>query len=246
MKVRLGFSATGGLILALAMASASFNALASEPPVKQSTSGICHADDSPYYSKTKNYEGFTSLEECLDDDGRLPRGYILSKLDDSAAPTPAGEYDRDNFRHWVDKDGDCQDERAEALISTSTIEVRFTDESRCTVASGRWISPFTGDVIHAASKIDIDHIVSLAYAWDRGADRWTDEEREEFANDHRNMWPVELSLNRSKGARGPTEWLPPAGRCQYVGRFLRISKIYDLNLSAGELKWMRGFLDQNC
>jgi hypothetical protein len=39
---------------------------------------------------------------------------------------------------------------------------------------------------------------------------------------------VELSLNRSKGARGPNEWLPPSGQCGYVARFARVVKQYEL------------------
>lgn len=34
--------------------------------------------------------------------------------------------------------------------------VRFADESRCRVVSGRWISPFTGKVIQNSSEIDIE------------------------------------------------------------------------------------------
>ncbi|WP_227520150.1 DUF1524 domain-containing protein [Marinobacter sp. LV10R510-11A] len=39
--------------------------------------------------------------------------------------------------------------------------------------------------------------------WERGANEWSREKREEFANDLRNLWPVEASLNRSKGAKDP-------------------------------------------
>jgi hypothetical protein len=73
-------------------------------------------------------------------------------------------------------------------------------------------------------------------AWDHEAANWTQEKREAFANDPRNIWPVELSLNRSKGARGPEGWLPPSGQCQYIARFMAVTKIYRLSFSDDEVR----------
>ncbi|WP_260312648.1 HNH endonuclease family protein [Marinobacter sp. 3-2] len=144
-------------------------------------------------------------------------------------------YDRSAFGHgWDDADGDCQDSRAEALIVQSTTQVRFADERRCRVVTGRWISPFTSKIIQNSSEIDIDHVVPLKWAWEHGANTWSREKREKFVNDPVNLWSVELSLNRQKGARGPEEWLPPSGRCQYVSRFFRIVKLYGLRLSQSQ------------
>lgn len=121
-------------------------------------------------------------------------------------------YKRSAFGHgWADVDGDCQNSRAEALIVTSTTQVRFATDKRCRVTTGRWISPFTNQVIQNASDIDIDHVVPLAWLWNRGAGHWEREKRERFTHDPVNLWPVEASLNRSKGAKEPDEWLPPAG-----------------------------------
>lgn len=44
-----------------------------EPPVKMSKSGICHERGGTYYSKTKNYTAFNTLEECLRAGGRRPK-----------------------------------------------------------------------------------------------------------------------------------------------------------------------------
>ncbi len=45
--------------------------------VKKSKSEICHAPDSPYYLKTKNYTAYPTLEDCLasSDKARLPKNY---------------------------------------------------------------------------------------------------------------------------------------------------------------------------
>jgi hypothetical protein len=202
--------------------------------IKKSNSGICHPPEGGWYDRTKNYKAFDFVEACLATGGRLPKGVSRSHQASigyaEVRQEPNSGYARERFgAGWADADGDCQDSRAEALIQMSSTTVRFADSKRCRVITGRWISPFTGNVIQNASDIDIDHVVPLRWAWYHGAADWTQEKRETFANDPRNLWPVELSLNRSKGARGPEDWLPPSGRCQYIARFSRLIKIYKLS-----------------
>lgn len=213
--------------------------------IKMSTSGLCHPPQSSWYERTQNYRAFKSLDDCLDAGGKLPRG--VSRKSTLISPQQtlamAQKYERSAFGHgWDDADGDCQNSRAEALIATSTTPVRFASDKRCRVVTGRWISPFTNQVIQNASDIDIDHVVPLAWSWERGAKQWPREKREEFANDLRNLWPVEASLNRSKGAKGPNEWLPPSGQCGYVARFYRVVKIYKIEPRPAEKEWIRAFL----
>ena len=43
------------------------------PNVKKSSSGICHEKGSQYYKQTKKFESFSSIEDCLNSGGRLPR-----------------------------------------------------------------------------------------------------------------------------------------------------------------------------
>nr|WP_244264450.1 HNH endonuclease family protein [Marinobacter algicola] len=219
--------------------------------VKKTKSGICHPPASSYYDRTKNYKPFNSVESCLAAGGRLPKGMGGQQTDKASASVTIASnntgYERSKFGHgWDDSDGDCQDSRAEALIAQSSTTVRFADERRCRVVTGRWISPFTGKVIQNASDIDIDHVVPLKWAWNHGANTWSRAKREKFANDPVNLWSVELSLNRQKGARGPEEWLPPAGKCQYVSRFLRITKIYGLDPSQIESQRHQQRLAEHC
>ena len=231
------------LPICLLVLSVLFSILADAALVKKSNSGLCHPPQSSWFERTKNYRAFDSLEACLHSGGQLPRGVTLASTNNSQYPS--GEYKRSAFGHgWDDVDGDCQDSRAEALIAQSTTKVRFADESRCRVVTGRWISPFTGKVIQNSSEIDIDHVVPLRWAWDRGANDWASNKREKFANDPVNLWPVELSLNRSKGARGPDKWLPPSAQCGYVARFFRVVKQYDLHPSSSEAEWLASFLNK--
>ncbi|MBO6813103.1 MAG: HNH endonuclease [Marinobacter sp.] len=211
--------------------------------IKKTSSGICHPPESSYYDRTENFLAFDSLEKCVASGGRLPK-QLASNNAPKLNKHGTNSYRRSAFGHgWDDADGDCQNSRAEALIASSGTPVRFASDNRCRVAAGRWISPFTGNVIQNSQGIDIDHVVPLKWAWDRGADEWSLAKRESFANDPINLWPVELALNRSKGARPPNEWLPPAGQCGYVARFVRIVKGYDLKPSSYESYWLRSFLD---
>jgi hypothetical protein len=213
--------------------------------IKKTSTGICHPPASAYYERTQSFTAFDSVEACLASSGRLPKRLADEYARESLQSGP-DSYERSAFAHgWDDADGDCQNSRAEALIATSTTNVRFATDQGCRVITGRWISPFTGKVIQNTSEIDIDHVVPLKWAWERGASGWAKTEREEFANDMSNLWPVELSLNRSKGAKGPDEWLPPAGQCGYVARFSRLVRMYDLHPSASESAWFQAFLE-NC
>ena len=231
------------LPICLLVLSVLFSISAGAALVKKSNSGLCHPPQSNWYERTKNYRAFDSLEACLDSGGKLPKGVTLASTNDSQ--DLSGEYKRSAFGHgWDDKDGDCQDSRAESLIAQSSTKVRFADESRCRVVTGRWISPFTGKVIQNSSEIDIDHVVPLKWAWDHGAKTWSRAKRETFANDPVNLWPVELSLNRSKGAKGPNDWLPPSAQCGYVARFSRVVKQYDLQPSSSEAEWITSFLNE--
>ena len=212
--------------------------------VKKSSSGICHSPGSAYYERTENFQPFNSVLACLGGGGRLPRSLNGQQASISSIAKSTA-YSRSRFGHgWDDSDGDCPDSRAEALNATSSTPVRFDSSRRCQVVSGRWVSPFTGSVIQNSDEIDIDHVVPLKWAWERGAKGWTQADRERFSNDVVNLWPVELSLNRSKGARGPDEWLPPSGQCGYVARFVRIVKQYDLTPTKPEARWLDAFLER--
>ena len=179
------------------------NDTAAASTIKQSTSGLCHPPQSSWYDRTRTYKPFDTVEACLDAGGRLPKGISLASLDqakrsDDASSGAMARYQRSAFGHgWDDADGDCRNSRAEALIASSTTQVHFATDRGCRVVAGRWVSAFTGNVIQNASNIDIDHVVPLAWSWDRGAREWPGETRLRFANDPVNLLPVEASLNRS-------------------------------------------------
>lgn len=104
--------------------------------------------------------------------------------------------------------------------------------------SGAWFDPYGGETWYKAGDLDVDHIVPLQYAHEHGAANWPESRKQEFANDLDNWLPVAASLNRSKGAKGPTEWMPPRHeyRCEYLARFDGIMVKYGLNYPSSELR----------
>ena len=54
------------------------------------------------------------------------------------------KYDRKSYRHWTDKDRDCQNARHEVLIEESLSRVGFKSSKVCRVLSGSWDDPYSG------------------------------------------------------------------------------------------------------
>src|SRR3954452_15958871 len=78
-----------------------------------------------------------------------------------ASETPTG-YVRDKFQLWIDADRDCQNTRAEVLVSESKVGTT----GGCTIRTGRWFSYYDRKTWTQASSLDIDHLVPLKEAWD--------------------------------------------------------------------------------
>ncbi|MFG2785963.1 HNH endonuclease family protein [Streptomyces prunicolor] len=127
-------------------------------------------------------------------------------------------YERAKFKHWTDADKDGCNTRAEVLKAEAVAAP--AQGPNCVLTGGSWYSPYDDRYLDSASKLDVDHLVPLAEAWDSGASQWTPKERELYANDlddERDLIAVSAASNRSKADKDPGEWLPPyAGyRCQY-------------------------------
>jgi hypothetical protein len=62
------------LVISLILLAFSSLALAqSDPPVKMSSTGICHAQGSTYYNQTKKFTAYKTIDECLKAGGRMPK-----------------------------------------------------------------------------------------------------------------------------------------------------------------------------
>lgn len=112
----------------------------------------------------------------------------------------------------------------------------------CYAQSGTLVDPYTGTTIafvrgpETSNSIEIDHVVSLADAWYKGARSWDPQRRLDFANDPRNLLAVSPQANFEKAFRDAASWLPPneAFRCDFVARQIEVKSAYGLWLSAKE------------
>jgi hypothetical protein len=107
------------------------------------------------------------------------------------------------------------------------------------LTGGEWYSPYDDTYFTDPSKLDIDHLVPLAEAWDSGASSWTAAERQAYANDlgdSRDLIAVSARSNRSKADQDPSTWLPPAAgyRCTYVTNWITDKTRWGLSIDAGE------------
>lgn len=152
-----------------------------------------------------------------------------------AASQHVPQYDRKEFGGWADKDQDCQNTRHELLGELSTGSVTYSLNT-CRVVTGRWLDQYTGRIFTQSSDLDIDHLVPLHWAWQRGAWKWSDQKRRDFTNDARNLFAVDDGTNQSKGAKGPLKWLPPSGsfHCAYVTKFWRVVRLYEISVPEDE------------
>lgn len=104
-----------------------------------------------------------------------------------------------------------------------------TNANRCGPIAGTLRDPYSGIVVVGPTRqLDIDHRVPLELAWSEGAWRWTQAQRERFANDPAELVTTTAKANRSKGSRGLDHWLPAAGRCDYARRFDAVADRYGL------------------
>ncbi len=154
-----------------------------------------------------------------------------------AKERPAG-YSRALFKHWTDDDGNGCSAREDVLIAESLTPAQV-DGFGCKVIEGDWYSPYDGLTHTDPSDLDIDHVVALKEAWDSGAHSWTAARRRAFANDMsdaRSLIAVTASVNRSKGDKDPSNWMPPnrADWCRYIADWVAVKVRWGLTMDQSE------------
>lgn len=145
-------------------------------------------------------------------------------------------YVRTKFKHWTSAGNGC-DSRKAVIISEAV--KKPVVEKGCVIKGGEWLSIYDNVVVTEAGKLDVDHFVPLAEAWDSGASSWTPEKREMYANDQtdpRHLIAVTGASNRSKSDRDPAEWIPTnkAYVCEYIANWVSVKVRWSLTINAKE------------
>lgn len=121
---------------------------------------------------------------------------------------------------------------------------------QCRVVSGVLNDPYSGKIIYftrgsgSSADVQIDHVVALSDAWQKGAQGWQHEKRVRFSNDPLNLLAVSGPENQLKGDSDAASWLPPnkSFRCQYIARQITVKDSYDLWVTQAEFNAMKRVL----
>jgi hypothetical protein len=183
---------------------------------------------------------------------RIPVGRALDALEGLAVKGRAGKdnYDREAFgQAWLDVDRNGCDTRND-ILRRDLADVMFAKDSSCSVAAGRFHEPYTARVVdfrrgsESSRAVQIDHVVALADAWQKGAQRLTPSQRQSLANDPLNLVAADGPANQQKGASDAATWLPKnkSIRCHYVARQISVKAAYSLWVTEAEKDAMKRVL----
>lgn len=115
-------------------------------------------------------------------------------------------------------------------------------EDPCNVVAGSFVEPYTGEYRSYSSRaeigkgLQIDHIVALSDAWQKGAQYMEKSVRYQIATDPLNLVAADASANMTKSDGDAATWLPPnkSFRCQYIARQVSVKYKYGLWVSEAE------------
>ncbi len=164
---------------------------------------------------------------------------ILEKLEIKGRAPKTGYARTEFYNSWPSING-CS--LRQVIIRREVGDSAKLSDNGCDVISGEFVESYTGShmVFYQKSdfseKIQIDHIVALSDAWQKGAQYKTKEERYAMATDPLNLIAVDGSANKQKSDGDAATWLPPnkSFRCQYVGRQVSVKYKYGLWVSQAE------------
>jgi hypothetical protein len=156
---------------------------------------------------------------------------------------PKTGYDREQFGPaWADTDRNGCDTRNDILARDLAAETFKPGTQDCVVLTGVLADPYTAAEIRfvrgqgTSDDVQIDHVVALSDAWQKGAQQLSAEQRTAFANDPLNLLAVDGPANAQKGDGDAATWLPAnrSFRCDYVARQVAVKAEYALWVTAAE------------
>ncbi|WP_426979576.1 GmrSD restriction endonuclease domain-containing protein [Pseudarthrobacter sp. O4] len=156
---------------------------------------------------------------------------------------PKTGYSRDQFgQAWADVDRNGCDTRNDMLRRDLSAVALKPGTRDCVVLSGILNDPYTSALINflrgnsTSTAVQIDHVVALSDAWQKGAQQLGPAQRLSFANDPLNLLAVDGPTNLRKSDGDAATWLPPnkSFRCAYVARQISVKSSYALWVTQAE------------
>jgi hypothetical protein len=164
---------------------------------------------------------------------------ILAKILTKGRAPQTG-YDRALFSDGWGDIGEC--DTRNYILSRDLSNIVWRSSPRCTVGSGILKDPYTNKVISflrgvgTSSAVQIDHVVAVSDAWQKGAQKLSSAKRYSFYNDPLNLLAVDGPTNQQKSDSDAASWLPPSRSywCPYVARQIAVKYKYSLWVTSAE------------
>jgi len=161
---------------------------------------------------------------------------------------PMTGYSRSQFGSGWAAVGAC--DMREYILARDLTQITFRPDDNCTVLNGLLDDPYTGEIIHftrgpsTSQAVQIDHVVALGDAWQKGAQQLTPQTREQLYNDPLELLAVDGAANQQKGDGDAATWLPAnrAYRCRYIARQIAVKAKYHLWVTQAEHDTMEHIL----
>ena len=128
------------------------------------------------------------------------------------------------------------------ILARDMVQYSYRSGSYCIIENGVLEDPFTGQVIgfvrgvRTSLDVQIDHVVSLSDAWQKGAQQLSSYERFMIYNDPLNLLAVWGPANSQKSDSDAASWLPSnkSFRCSFVARQIAVKAKYQLWVTQAE------------
>lgn len=179
--------------------------------------------------------------ESRSEDRPIPNTSPLATLQllDIKGRAPRTGYLRSHFSNGWIMAGGC--DTRNRILRRDLTNVTLQPDN-CLVRSGVLDDPYTGEKIQfvrgagTSQMVQIDHVVALSDAWQKGAQLLTRNLREQLSNDPLNLLAVQGQANQNKGDSDAATWLPPKKtyRCPYVARQVAVKYKYSLWVTLAE------------
>lgn len=183
-----------------------------------------------------SYEKEQSEQPVLAEGTKLAKD-VLGQLEVKGRAPKTGYKRTEFYDTWPNVDG-CS-------LRQKIIKREFGDTAvldGCDVVAGEYDEPYTGEHLKFTQKpeiskgVQIDHVVALSDAWQKGAQYMNYDKRHQMATDPLNLLAVDSSANQQKSDGDAATWLPKNKnfRCQYVARQVSVKYKYGLWVTEAE------------
>ncbi len=128
------------------------------------------------------------------------------------------------------------------ILARDMTNVQYRSTSDCTVTAGTLEDPYSGKTIQflrgpgTSEAVQIDHVVAIGDAWQKGAQQLSSTLREQLYNDPLELLAVDGAANQQKSDGDAATWLPSnkSYRCRYVARQIAVKAKYHLWVTTAE------------